>query len=30
LRYSLIGLAPLLTGATVIFLIGTRVLGWMS
>jgi len=27
LRYSLIGLAPLLTGATVIFLIGTRVLG---
>jgi len=27
LRYSLIGLAPLLAGATVIFLIGTRVLG---
>jgi len=27
LRYSLIGLAPLLIGATVIFLIGTRVLG---
>jgi hypothetical protein len=27
LRYSLIGLAPLLTGATVIFLIGTLVLG---
>jgi len=27
LRYSLIGLAPLLTGATVIFLIGTRILG---
>ena len=27
LRYSLIGLAPLLAGATVIFMIGTRVLG---
>jgi len=27
LRYSLIGLAPLLAGATVIFLIGTHVLG---
>jgi len=27
LRYSLIGLAPLLTGASVIFLIGTRILG---